>query len=144
MEDGVVESELRGKTMLVYMYMLRNPRKPVGVREVQRSLGFSSPSVSSYHLNKLVDLGLVENIHGDYRVRETVKVGVLKQFVTLRGVFLPRLLFYAVLTTTMLATFLLKTPYAPTPEYFTALTMGLVSAGAFWFETLRAWRELPR
>jgi len=52
-EDEVIAAELKGKTLLVYMYLLRSTEPTVGVREVQRSLGFSSPSVSSYHLNKL-------------------------------------------------------------------------------------------
>ena len=38
-EEAVIESELKGKTLLVYMHILKNPDEPVGVREVQRSLG---------------------------------------------------------------------------------------------------------
>ncbi len=143
-DDEVIESELKGKTLLVYMYMLKNPAEAVGVREIQRSLGFSSPSVSSYHLTKLQDLGLVENVYGDYRIAKEVKVGVLRQFITLGGVMLPRFLFYAVLVTTMIATYLLQRPFYPSPESITTLVMGLVPAVILWYETIRIWRDRPK
>ena len=143
-DEEIIESELKGKTLLVYMHILKNPGDPVGVREVQRELGFSSPSVSSYHLNKLQDLGLVENVYGDYQLVKDVKVGVLKQFITLGGVMLPRYLFYAVLMTTMLITFLVQTPYFPSREYVTTIMMGLVPSVILWYETIKIWRERPR
>ena len=143
-DEEIIESELKGKTLLVYMHILKNPSEPVGVREVQRELGFSSPSVSSYHLNKLQDLGLVENVYGDYQLIKDVKVGVLKQFITLGGVMLPRYLFYAVLMTTMLITFLIQTPYFPSREYITTIMMGLVPSVILWYETIKIWRERPQ
>ena len=143
-EDAVIESELKGKTLLVYMHILKNPDEPVGVREVQRELGFSSPSVSSYHLNKLQDMGLVENVYGDYKLVREVKVGVLRQFVTLGGVMLPRYLFYAVLMTTMLLTYLLQTPFFPTRDAVTTVVMGLIPTIILWYETYRIWRDRPR
>jgi hypothetical protein len=143
-DEEIIESELKGKTLLVYMHMIKNPNDPVGVREVQRELGFSSPSVSSYHLNKLQELGLVENEYGDYKLVKDVKVGVLKQFITLGGVMLPRYLFYAVLMTTMLVTYLIQTPYFPSSQYITTLMMGLVPSVILWYETIKIWRERPQ
>ena len=64
-DEEIIESELKGKTLLVYMYILKSSDPTVGVREVQRALGFSSPSVSSYHLNKLHELGLVDSERGE-------------------------------------------------------------------------------
>jgi len=143
MDDDVIESELKGKTMLVYMHMLRADQHSVGVRAVQRALSFSSPSVAAYHLNKLRDLGLVESERGDYRLVREVKIGVLRQFVTLGGFMLPRLLFYAVLVTTMLATYILQFPMALTRRNVTTLLMGAVPAVVLWYETLKIWREKP-
>ena len=142
-EEAVIESELKGKTLLVYMYILRANEPSVGVREVQRALGFSSPSVSAYHLNKLKDLGLVESLRGDYSLVREVKVGVLRQFVTLGGIMLPRYLFYAVLVTTMLITYVLQFPMEPTRQNITTLIMGAVPAIILWYETVRIWREKP-
>ncbi len=143
-DEEIIESELKGKTLLVYMHMLKQPGEPVGVREVQRELGFSSPSVSSYHLNKLQDLGLVKNEYGDYKLVTDVKVGVLKHFITLGGVLLPRYLFYAVLMTSMLITYLIQAPYFPTREYITTIVMGLVPSLILWYETIRIWRDRPK
>jgi len=143
-EEAIIESELKGKTLLVYMHMLKKPGEPVGVRKVQRDLGFSSPSVSSYHLNKLQDLGLIENEFGDYKLVREVRVGVLRQFITFGGIMLPRYLFYAVLMTTMLVTYLIQSPLTPTRETFTTIIMGLVPNVILWYETVKIWRDRPR
>ena len=143
-EEAIIESELKGKTLLVYMHMLKNPRDSVGVREVQRELGFSSPSVSSYHLNKLQELELIENVYGDYKLVREIKVGVLRQFITFGGIMLPRYLFYAVLMTTMLVTYLIQSPLYPTRETFTTIIMGLVPNVILWYETIKIWRDKPR
>ncbi len=143
-DEEIIESELKGKTLLVYMHILKAKESTVGVRAVQRALGFSSPSVSSYHLNKLKDLGLVESIRGDYTLIREIRVGVLKQFVSVGGVMLPRYLFYAVLVTTMLATFLLQNPFVPTEQYITTVIFGLVPLVILWYETYRLWRDKPR
>lgn len=143
-EEAIIESELKGKTLLVYMHMLKNPSESIGVRQVQRDLGFSSPSVSSYHLNKLSELNLVENIHGDYKLVSDIKVGVLKQFITFGGIMLPRYLFYAVLMTTMLVTYLFQLPPIPTRDTYTALIMGVVPNIILWYETIKIWRDRPQ
>jgi hypothetical protein len=143
-EEAIIESELKGKTMLVYMHMLKNPGESVGVRAVQRELGFSSPSVSSYHLNKLEELKLVENIYGDYRLVREVKVGVLRQFVTFGGLMLPRYLFYAVLMTTMLITYLFQAPFTLSRDSITTVIMGLVPNVILWYETIKIWRDRPQ
>ena len=143
MDDANIESELKGKTLLVYMHILKGGQETFGVREVQRALGFSSPSVAAYHLQKLQDLGLVENAYGDYRLIKEVKVGVLRSFVSVGGVMLPRFLFYAVLITSMLITFLATFPFVLTREYITTLIMGIVPATVFWYETVKIWREKP-
>lgn len=143
MDDAHIESELKGKTLLVYMHILKVGQETVGVREVQRALGFSSPSVAAYHLQKLQDLGLIENAYGDYRLIKEIKVGVLRSFVSVGGVMLPRFLFYAVLLTSMLITFVTTYPLVPTREYIITLVMGLVPTTVFWYETIKIWREKP-
>ena len=141
-DDDIIEAELKGKTMLVYMHLLR-VNQPIGVRELQRALGFSSPSVSAYHLNKLQDLGLVESDRGDYKLAREVKIGVLRQFVTLGRFMLPRFLFYAILVTTMLFTYMLQFPMVPNRQNITTILLGAVPAIVLWYETVRIWREKP-
>jgi len=91
--EMAIEPELRGNTLRVYWYMLTS-NESVGVREVQRALNMSSPSVASHHLTKLVSLDLVEQLSDNtYKVKQIVKVGVLQNFIGFRGRFLPRYAF---------------------------------------------------
>jgi hypothetical protein len=90
-------------------------------------------------------LGLVESIRGEYSLIREVRVGVLKQFVSVGGLMLPRYLFYAVLVTTMLATFLFQNPFNPYSQlYITTVIFGVVPTVILWYETIRLWRERPR
>ena len=133
-EEGLYA--LRGKTLQVYVYLLRRGR-PVGVRELQRALRFSSPSVAHHHLEKLKDMGIVaRDESGRYRASEKVDVGILRMFILLGGRLVPRLLFYAVFFTTLLTLYLLQNLGNLNPY---ALTFAAVGAAAFWIETLRLW-----
>ena len=64
--QGMVDAELKGNTLRVYVYALK--KRKVGVREVQRALLMSNPSLAQYHLNKLRELGLVSESNGEYEV----------------------------------------------------------------------------
>src|SRR5438034_4651709 len=82
-------------------------KQTVGVREVQRALDFSSPTLALYHLDKLKDLGLVSKESGEYRLMKEVKVDVLKQFLRVGRVFGPRFALYAALFTVLFAYYVL-------------------------------------
>ena len=146
LDSAVVESELKGKTLLVYWYLLGTSGTNVGVREIQRSLGFSSPSVAAYHLDKLCSLGLVEKSRlGEYFLVQEVKVGILRFFTRLGRFLVPRYLFYSVLFTTMLAFYLML--YAPMQtggiHGIIALLFGFLACLILWLETVRLWRKKP-
>ncbi|TLX99316.1 MAG: hypothetical protein E6K95_09775 [Thaumarchaeota archaeon] len=64
MSDVNVDAQLKGNTLRVYVYALK--KRKVGVREVQRALRLSNPSLAQYHLNKLRELGLLREEGGDY------------------------------------------------------------------------------
>jgi len=104
---AVIESQLKGKTLRIYWYLLRSPSSRVGVREIQRSLGFSSPSVASHHLEKLLSLGLIEkSMTGEYFLVQEVKVGLLRFFTRLGRFLVPRYLFYSLWLSTMFVIYL--------------------------------------
>jgi hypothetical protein len=104
-EDKDIEELLKGRTMSVYSLLLT--RDQMGVREIQRELGLSSPSLSKHHLQKLETAGLVsKNAHGEYSVSKTVRVGSLTLFVRIGKRFLPRFAFLATLFTGMLVVYL--------------------------------------
>ena len=126
------EMTLTGKTLQLYLYMVRHP-KSHGIRELQRALGFSSPSLVVYHLNKLRDLGLVDiDETGNYVVIEKVKTGVLSLFIYLGNVIVPRHVFYASFFTSVLLLFLILKPFSLTFEallLFVLCLFGIITNG---------------
>ena len=144
LDPAVLESVLKGKTLLVYWYLLQQPSHTVGVREVQRALGFSSPSIAVHHLDKLQDLGLVRKKGtGDYVLEEEVKVGILRFFTRMGRYLVPRYLFYSVLFSTMLVTYVVLCLVLQVGPNFYALMFGLIASIAFLLETFRLWRAKP-
>jgi DNA-binding transcriptional ArsR family regulator len=147
MDDGAdmdksldIEAALKGRSLTVYMYLLR-AGNPVGVREIQRGLNMSSPSVASHHLEKLKGLGLVDkDAHGRYYLTKTVEVGVLKVFTRVGRFMLPRYSFYAAFFTTLLILYIALAHRAL--DVF-ALTFVAVGCAIFWYETVRIWRRRP-
>lgn len=142
LDERVIEAELKGKTLLVYYHLLRLPGKKVGVRELQRALKLSSPSVALYHLDKLESLGLVKrDPEGNYVLVREAKVGILKQFARLGRFMVPRFLFYSVLFTAMLVAYLLLYEQTGTVHNVVALVFGALASGVLWYETWRLLRE---
>ncbi|MEM2909580.1 MAG: helix-turn-helix domain-containing protein [Nitrososphaerota archaeon] len=142
MSERDVESQLKGKTAQVYMLLIKNAGTPMGVREVQRTLGLSSPSIAHHHLEKLVNMGLVrKTTRGEYEVAEVVKVGVLKSFVRIGRLLVPRYAFYSVLLSTMLIIYVLLYPQNFSSHNVVALIFGSVGCMILWYETFRVWKE---
>jgi len=136
-----IESELRGTTLRAYWCILRSGR-PVGVREVQRLLGLSSPSTALHHLRKLVELGILrKDEYGRYYVAEEVKVGVLRVFTRFGRLILPRYLFYASFFLTALVIYAIQSYLYSSAVDAMALVFGFSGATISVYETLRAWRE---
>ena len=142
MEEEKIESELKGKTLQVYWYLLKSGGSSVGVREVQRALGFSSPRLAAYHLEKLEELGLVESKHGQYFLVKDVKVGVLKHFLKFGRFLLPRYFFYAAMFTTFLIYIVMRFEEVSIYSVL-ALVLSTLGSGIFWYETIRMWRQKP-
>ncbi|HEX2614283.1 MAG TPA: hypothetical protein VHL10_02225 [Nitrososphaera sp.] len=135
-----IEDQLKGKTLQVYTYMIKK-KEPVGVREVQRDLAFSSPSVANYHIEKLVEMALVsQDEYGRYFVVQKVQVGVLQAFVNIGGLAVPRLSFFAAFFTTLLIAYVVLN-FSNLNVH--AIGFALAGTGAFWFETIRVWIKRP-
>jgi DNA-binding transcriptional ArsR family regulator len=125
---------LRGVTLRVYRFILKNGN-PAGIREIQRALKLSSPTLALYHLNKLEEAGLVKK-HMDGYVADRV---VLENFIRLKRTLVPRYFFYTVFlaaTLVILTTFL--RPHTLTREYVfsvAAITVAVITSA---YETIRA------
>ena len=140
--ESTIESELRGNTLRVYWYIL-SQNEAVGVREVQRAMGMSSPSVASHHLSKLVSLELVEKrADNSYEMTRVVKVGILKNFIGFRGKLLPRYVFVAIFFTVYTLAYLALSTIAQPGIYdrIIALVIGVIGALFAWIESVRLWK----
>jgi hypothetical protein len=141
-DDDKIANVLKGNTLRVYWHVLKSGGGVVGVRDTQRALGFSSPTLAIYHLDKLVELGLVENVRGEYHLVKVVNVGVLKQFVRFGTFVLPRYFLFAMMFTTLLIFFL--TQFRQVNFYsVSALIFGVLGTGILWYETGRVWSQRP-
>lgn len=143
MKDDVVDSKLKGNTLRVYIYVLK--RRRVGVREVQRSLKLSNPSLALYHLNKLKELGLVREDGGEYELINEVKVDVMRDFLRFGTLLVPRFVMYAVFFTvfTVYLAIVSFQMYSTTSIVYWFLTLLTLSTAIFWYESLYAWYSAP-
>jgi hypothetical protein len=127
------------------VYALLLTQEPLGVREVARQLGFSSPSLAQHHLNKLSELGLIEkDLHGEYRAVQSVSVGALSLFVKVGSRLLPRFLFLATLVTVMLAAYLLLFfPFSLSGEDVMFISLSTMVIVFVVYEARRIWKLRP-
>lgn len=124
---------LRGLTLRVYKFVLKHDG-PVGIREVQRGLGLSSPTLALYHISKLEEAGLVRKELDGY-VADRV---VLENLVRLRSFLVPRNFFYAVFfgSSLVFLTVFLRPPVL-SREYVFSLVVIMIAAVTSVYETLR-------
>jgi hypothetical protein len=115
----------------------------VGVREVQRAIDMSSPSLAQHHLTKLESLELVEkNPDNSYQLKKLVKVGTLQNFIAFRGVVLPRFSYLAMFFSVYTLVYLIMTWGTPLGFYdrYIGLGVGIMGALFTWFEAYRLWK----
>ena len=136
--------QLTGATALVYWYLLKKGNNPAGVREVMRALNFSSPSSATYHLEKLMNLGLVhKNDIGAYYIVKHVEISLFKAFIIIRGHAIPKQLLYAFATSLYIAMFILLFSNLMNLAVAIALLPGIVGCAIFWYETIVLWKRKP-
>ena len=141
-DDDEMVSKLKGNTLRAYWALLSSEEGVVGVRELQRELGFSSPALAAYHLNKLVDFDLAVNERGDYRMVREVKVGVLKQYIKLGSFLFPRYVLYASMFTTFFLFVLVRFDEVSFYSVY-ALVVSFLATLVSWFETIKIWQQKP-
>jgi DNA-binding transcriptional ArsR family regulator len=139
-----LEYALRGKAWKVYWFLLKNG-EPVSVREVQRALHFSSPSIANHHLEQLRELGLVQKqeVGGHYVLVSEVKIGVLRHYVKLGKLLFPRFFFYALFATVFYLAYVMFLVTAFNRDNMFIIMFGAIVCGIFWFEAYRIWGMRP-
>ena len=143
-DEKELEYALRGKAWKVYWFLLKNG-EPVGVREVQRALHFSSPSIAFHHLEQLRELGLVQKqeIGGHYTLVGEVKIGVVRHYVKLGKLLFPRFFFYALFTTVFYIAYLTVLFSGFSRDNLFILSFGAIVCTIFWYEAYRIWTMRP-
>lgn len=77
-----------GTSLRVYIYLVKKDSF-AGVREVQRALGFKSPSTAKHHLDRLVEMGLaIKNRSGEYKA-VIHRQGIISSILVFSGRIIP-------------------------------------------------------
>ena len=140
-DHRAIEAELKGTTLRVYWEVFKSP-KPVGVREVQRLIHFSSPSTALYHLEKLRELGVVrKDEYGHYEPLEEIQPSQFRMFLRIGRVILPRYVFYAVFFVAALVMYIAQSLLAGSDVSVMALIFGFSAALVCTYEAVRIWRD---
>lgn len=132
--------EVRGNTLKVYLYLLRHG--PCQLRDIQRGVGLSSPSLASYHLGKLSEAGYVkQDEFGRYFGVKEVSSEVLVGYSKIGTAIVPQLTFFTVLFTILTAFFAYEAVITPRLTVFLIAT-SIAMVVVLWYETLRIWGRL--
>lgn len=138
--DEIVK-HLYGRTLMVYFVLLN--KKSIGVRDLQRHLDLSSPSVANYHLEKLVNLNLVENRNGVYHLNRKADLPVLTSWVLIGKILLPRVIFAAIFFTILFISYLIFIySYWNKDSLFVILLGGAIML-YIWLDVLLKFKHKP-
>ena len=136
-QDPDIERKLSGRTLQVYLYLQRK-KVPGGIREIQRDLGLSSPSVADYQVEKLVGLKLAaKDRYGRVSLTRKVKVKALESYVNFGRFSVPRLAFYA---SVFSAVALLYTAFSHSDLSVYGVAVPAAAAAVLWLEAWRMWK----
>jgi len=139
---GEGKRNVSAATWNIYLHILTS-REPVGVREVWRELKLSSPSLAQYHVNRLIELGMIsQTSDGKYVASEEKRVEALRGFLLLYGKLVPRLVFYGALIAGILAFYLMAWPIGLNFRDLTVIAVATISMLAFFFEAYVQYRGL--
>ncbi|MGD6852229.1 MAG: hypothetical protein ACQCN6_09250 [Candidatus Bathyarchaeia archaeon] len=131
------ESEsLKGTALDVYRLLLK-ANKPLGIREIQRTLKLSSPSIAQHHLAKLEAACLVKREWGDYVINRVQ----LENCVKISRFLIPRHFPYLLFAVAVLVLELVFLPPVFSPVYGIFVVASVISVVIFSYETVRTWRR---
>jgi hypothetical protein len=128
-----------GTTLKVYRILYREG-KPLGLLEVQKKASLSSPSVARYHLDKLLNQGLVLEKDGGFVVERTI----FENMIRIRRSLIPlHTTFVIFFGTTLAGLFFIFRPVTISSLFVAAVAINLVALAIFLyqtFETITHWR----
>ena len=128
---------MNSTTLRVYRFLYKQG-KPVGVHEIQKGLSLSSPSLAHYHIQKLLEQGLVREEAGGYVVDKIVfenMIRVRRSVIPFQTTYLTLFLSTLVIMLTILR------PAEISGVYLFALLVNALALGIFAYETLKSLRQ---
>lgn len=133
MKESSSEDILEGTTRKVFKFVYRQ-HEPVGVHDVQRGLGLSSPSVAHYHITKLLKAGLLKEEGNGY----VVEKAVFENMIRIRRTVLPLQVGYAAFfVTALIALITIMKPSQLSSAYIFAVLVVAVAVGVSLFEAYK-------
>lgn len=111
--------------------------KPLGIRDVQRALKLSSPSVAQYHMSKLERAGLLKQENGNWVINRVM----LDNRVKVGRFLVPRQFFYVLLAVAILVGgfILFNGQNTLSYEFIYFTTALLLFVLIFSYETAKVW-----
>ena len=132
---------IRGNTVRVYLFVLRNG--PCELRDVQRALKLSTPSLAFYHLSRLVQAGNVKRTEdGRYIAVTDISADLLDGYVKFGRRIFPQLFFLTLIFTAILAYYGYLIWRVPLDLDDAVTLVYSLSVIVLWYETIRVWRRL--
>jgi hypothetical protein len=132
---------IRGNTVRVYLFVLRNG--PCELRDVQRSLKLSTPSLAFYHLSRLVQSGVVNRTEdGRYVAVTDISADLVDGYVKFGRRLIPQLFFLSVIFTAVLGYYVSLVWRLPLDTDDMVTIVYSLSIIVLWYETITAWRKL--
>jgi len=132
---------IRGNTVRVYLFVLRNG--PCELRDVQRALKLSTPSLAFYHLSRLVQAGNVKRTEdGRYIAVTDISADLLDGYVKFGRRIFPQLFFLTLIFTAILAYYVYLIWRVPLDLDDAVTLVYSLSVIVLWYETIRVWRRL--
>ena len=138
--DEIVKN-LNGRTLMVYFVLLN--KKFIGVRDLQRQLELSSPSVAKYHLEKLVNLNLVENRNGIYHLERKADLPLLTSWVLVGKKLIPRVIFAAVFFTFLFIGYIFFVYTYWNKDSLYVILFGITIIVYVWFDVILQFKHKP-
>jgi len=136
-----IVSNLTGRTLMVYFVLLN--KKTIGVRELQRHLDLSSPSVAKYHLEKLVDMNLVINRKGVYHLDRKADIPLLTSWILIGKILIPKVIFAAIFFTTLFIGYLLFIYSNWNKDSLFVILLGCGFMIYIWFDVVFQFKRKP-
>ena len=132
---------LHGRTLMIYFVLLN--KKTTGVRDLQRHLDLSSPSVAKYHLEKLVNLNLIENRNGIYHLNKKADLPVLTSWVLIGKILLPRAIFAAIFFTILFLGYIFFVYSYWNKDSLFVILFGIAIMGYIWLDVILKFKNKP-